>query len=269
MEPLIDLSTPKVPAKTYSADFTPALSKALGECFKRRKQSLLPVAKENELQTIREVKQQPADLSAIQEGNTTTGSNGQPANLTMGFSPADKLMNLDTPQSNLSRPGEWFDSSFLNNNANNLVEKENNTMETSTPQKAPASSSTSRKRPPSTPLTPSLFKDATINKKKRALNHKDSNVICSSPSKLTSFWNESDKHRTPDSVIQMRRLIRSSHPNEQPQEQDNANPGSCDDKRLHENPLDEVLYSKWLTEQHLHELQTVVEFMELEKRFAL
>ncbi|KAA8913071.1 hypothetical protein TRICI_003273 [Trichomonascus ciferrii] len=262
MEPLIDLSTPKVPAKTYSSDFTPTLSKALGECFKRRKQSLLPVAKENELQTIRESK---GDLSAIQEGNTTAGSS---ANLTMGFSPADKLMNLDTPQSNLSRPGEWFDASFLNSNANNAVaeEKENNTMETSTPQKA----GSSRKRPPSTPLTPSLFKDATINKKKRALNHKDSNVSCSSPSKLTTFWNDSDKHHTPDSVIQMRRLIHSAQPNEQPQEYgDNTNPGSCEDKRIHENPLDEVLYSKWLTEQHLHELQTVVEFMELEKHFAL
>lgn len=266
MEPLIDLSTPKVAAKTYSADFTPALSKALGECFKRRKQSLLPVAKEHELQTICEAKRQSVDLSAVQEGNTT--SNGEPANLTMGFSPADKLMSIDTPQSYLSRPGEWFDSSFRNNSV--MMEKENNAMETSTPQKAP----TSRKRPPSTPLTPSLFKDSTANKKKRALGHKDSNVTCSSPSKLTTFWNEpDDRHRTPDSVIQMRRLIHAPQPHEhiQTQEQDDINmsPGSCDDKRLHENPLDEVLYSKWLTEQHLGELQTVVEFMELEKCFAL
>lgn len=286
MEQLIDLSTPKPDhgkythyhhgaAQSYSSDFTPTLSKALGECFKRRKQSLLPVAKENQLGMIYE--DSDSDRSSLQNHSSFSSSK-------MGMSPADGLPNFDTPQGNLAKPGLWLDeeNNTNNNNENANNPSNNNSMHTSTPQKS--SSRTNKKRPPSTPVTPSLFQSsANAKKTKRSvLNSKDSNVqTCTSPSKL---WKETERHQTPDSVIQMRQVIKEDtqamtyidyYNNNKSANSTTGNettegaPGSCSDKLIHENPIDEVLYSKWLTEKHLQELQTVVDFMELEKQYAI
>lgn len=254
MDTLIDLSTPAKPQQqqqqqhTSSQDFTPNISKALSECFKRRKQSLLPALNENlntpDKNRIKEVVQTPL-LDKENDENVA------------------HIKCLSTRKLALSSN---------NNNSNN-----------DSPQIG------SKRNAPSTPMTPSLLKQSI---KRRALesknnSHNKNGSSMFSPGMLeTHQWSVDEcpaydfkqqqpvnKQETPPSVVQLRKMASKRYKTRNEIEKDVVEDeahvpivNSCDD--LGEDIRLEAAYDKWLGEQQLKELQSAIEFMELERKFC-
>ncbi|CAN6597357.1 hypothetical protein TRVA0_001S04148 [Trichomonascus vanleenenianus] len=198
---LIDLSTPK-PAKTYSQDFTPTLSRALAECFSKRRQSM------------RHKRRQSSNnnhLSMISEDQ----ENIEPLTMAKGLeSEMPALVSLKS---------------------NKIAKMHQSIIE---------SPKLSRKRTSGAPLTPSVLKTV----KRRALSHKPTNQY--SPIKgENEVMKNSVLHRA------SRRISIVPEPTQ-----------NCEERT---EEYHDVSYEKWIAEKRVVELEGMVEFLELEKKFGL
>lgn len=217
MDTLIDLSTPARVPQAYSADFTPTLSRALAECFQRRRESLLPasmrlrnssstcvnsIKKRQEKTSIDEI-DNSADLDDNWEPTLTNVMKYLPARQSEPLLDQDDLqLQINTPVAQLTTPEMWkdmvietpeytmaFGASPQRTHRNN--QSGSPTKERIVPIQAvrtPKQQQWTHKRPQTTPLSPSFM--TPINTKRQALQPVSSNTP-NTPmvnSKLESQW---------------------------------------------------------------------------------
>uniref|UniRef100_A0A060T9C6 ARAD1D10824p n=1 Tax=Blastobotrys adeninivorans TaxID=409370 RepID=A0A060T9C6_BLAAD len=298
---LIDLSTPRPqPAKPYISDFTPTLARALSKCFNSQRRRL-PEQKEASAAAATTTRK---DLTMIEEDINTSNCdiltyNERPAHI-------DTPPNMLRTNFNWAvQEKEWtpLNPRMSQGNKNSmedvpLVALRALEMSNATPSRK---FSTPKGRKRSRPGTPSSVTAPASIHKRRMLMPRDVNTPLS-VKKNSSMWtvdnndvykidNDTDTCETPctpASVKQMRAMLRrhgrggkqkfgplrnevfSHYPSIADDNECNDDEGghepSCDvigDKLL------DAEYGRWLAEKRASQLQEMVEFLELEKRFGI
>lgn len=110
MDSLIDLATPSKVTQTYSQDFTPTLSRALAECFRKRAES-------NSCEVGQESNKKLSGIKSIvnfrsENENFIDNTELEPLDFSSfdnSLADPEPILNLHTPTSHLPTPENWKD----------------------------------------------------------------------------------------------------------------------------------------------------------------